>query len=136
MRHLLRRVLPLTLLVAVAFAISYAVAQAGQDGDEPRKAAVPGVAPEPVGPGAPPRVSALGAAAALPPLRARRRRAAPAPTPVRATPAPAPAPTPDPEPVTPTPTPQAVTPVPQAVTPAPAPKQQQAPTGKKFRSER
>ena len=114
------------------FAISYAVAQAGQDDAGPRRAAVPGVSAEPVGPGAEPRVAAFGAAAALPPLRARRRATpAPAPAPVRATPAPAPTP----QPVAPTPAP--VTPAPQPVAPAPAPAPQpKAPAGKRFRSER
>jgi len=132
MRHLLRRVLPLTALAVAAFAISYAVAQAGQDDPAPRPAAVPGVSPETIGPDAEPRVVAFGAAAPLPALRARRRPApAPAPAPVRAAPAPAPAP----GPVAPAPAP--VTPAPQPVAPAPAPAPQpEEPAGQRFRSER
>ena len=125
--------LPLAALVVAAFAISFAVARDGEADDPPRQAAVPGVTPEPVGPGSTPRIATLGAAAALPPLRARPRPASPAPAPAPVA-APAPA-APDPEPVTPAPSPQPVGPAPRPVQPQPAP-QPREPAGERFRSER
>lgn len=80
--------LPLTVLLVAAFAVSYAVAQA-REGEPPKaKVSVPGIEPEPLSQEVPPSVAALGRAAPLPALRARRRTApAPAPAPAPKEPA-------------------------------------------------
>jgi outer membrane biosynthesis protein TonB len=111
MRSPKRRLLALAVLLVAAFSISFAVARAGQGDEQGGTVPVPGIAPEAVSSGAPPRVDDLGPAAPLPSLR-RTRVGAPAP-------APAPAVT-VPQPTTPV-TPAPVTPAPRQFTPAPTP---------------
>lgn len=127
MRTLTRRVLPLAVVLATAFVVGFAIARARDNGPSQRGVSVPGVAPEAVNAGSPPRVGTLGDAAPLPGLRAVKR-AVPVSAPKPAAPAPV---APAPKPVTPKPAPTPVAPVP---TPAPIQAPLPKPQGKKFQS--